>query len=54
MRTLFFIVLLANIFTYAHGQGWLGTPPSEARPGANGKPTVEFKSHVLKTGPLGQ
>ncbi|GAA4415978.1 hypothetical protein GCM10011450_13760 [Advenella faeciporci] len=54
MRTLFFVILLANGLVYAHGQGWVGKPPSEINPGVAVKPPVEFKSHALKTGPLGQ
>ncbi len=54
MRTLFFVILLANGFVYAQGQGWVGTPPSEINPGKAVKPPVEFKSHALKAGPLGQ
>jgi hypothetical protein len=54
MRTLFFVIWLANGLVYAHGQGWVGKPPSEINPGGAVKPPVEFKSHALKTGPLGQ
>lgn len=29
MKYLFLIVVLANIWLYAVGAGWLGTPPAE-------------------------
>jgi len=29
MRTLFILILLANVLVFGIGQGWFGLPPSE-------------------------
>ncbi|WP_459616149.1 hypothetical protein [Bordetella sp. 2513F-2] len=29
MRVLFLLIVLANVWAYALGQGWLGVPPND-------------------------
>ncbi len=52
MRTLFFIIVLANILTYGLGAGWFGLKPGESRIGAAVRVPTEFRPGAIDVGPL--
>ncbi|MGH8812371.1 MAG: hypothetical protein ACREXO_10205 [Advenella sp.] len=52
MRTLFFIVVLANVLTYGLGAGWFGLKPGESRLGAAVKTPTEFRPGAIEVGPI--
>lgn len=47
MRLLWVVLLLANVFLYSLGVGWLGIVPSEINMGAGTKVPVEFKPQLI-------
>lgn len=52
MRTLFFILLLANLAVYALGAGWLGFKPSELKISSGSPRVVEYKPRDIRIEPL--
>ena len=52
MRTLFFVIVLANLLTYGLGAGWFGLKPGESRLGAAVRTPTEFRPGTIEVGPL--
>ncbi len=52
MRSLFFIILLANVVTYGLGAGWFGIKPGETRLGAAVRTPTEFRPGAIDIGPV--
>ncbi len=52
MRTLFFIIVAANLLTYGLGAGWFGLKPGETRMGAAVRTPTEFRPGAIEVGPL--
>lgn len=48
MRTLFFILLLANLVVYSLGAGWLGFVPSELKISSGSPRVVEYKPRDIR------
>ncbi|WP_192871294.1 hypothetical protein [Advenella sp. S44] len=52
MRTLFFVIVLANVLTYGLGAGWFGLTPDQSRLGAAIKTPTEFRPGAIDVGPI--
>ena len=52
MRTLIFILLLANLVVYSFGAGWLGFKPSELKISSSSPRVVEYKPRDIRIEPL--
>lgn len=52
MRNLFILLLLANVFVYVLGAGWLGFKPSELKMSSGSARLVEYKARDIRIEPL--
>ena len=52
MKAVFIILILINLGIFALGQGWFGTPRSEAGRTATNRLPVQLNAEAAKLGPV--